>query len=467
MFSILSCLLPTVEKNDDGLPSTSQDRDSFVSAPSKKKLATGAFMNPASSAPPSPQPTVETLDIIYEDEVLESTSLFPSHHLVPDVQRKRAKVRATKTQRKFSSKSSKDALKRARLIAKLAPAQRYSKQWRIKQNVKILPPVTNHNDELEKLASGGDINALRQECDRCRRVFGRKNPRVGQVLLFIGTKEASQGNHLAAMKLLRKAGKCTSGKNWRVEADFIKAESNRRIGLVTLEMGGTVSAEDYLTDALAMHRQNETNNGRNPNVSLHVAHCLNDLGMLRGSHGKCESALLSFKRAARIYDRFVDTDPLQLASVLESIGSAHFELGNLKRAKMYHKDAFTIKASVVGKNHLSLVSSYTSLGGVYVANEKYKSAASCYAHAETILTRECQCRGSDNQVTGLVSQLVEMKDLLATAVALREGIVDASHIVWVCSGKPEPSTQDREGNVPVGALELSSCMRQRRDNRVN
>jgi tetratricopeptide (TPR) repeat protein len=181
-------------------------------------------------------------------------------------------------------------------------------------------------------------------------------------------------------------------------------------------MGDVVSAEEYVRSALYMHQTNEMNHGRDPDTSSAVARCLHSLGMVRVVDVK--SALHTLQRAADVYDRF---DPVQLSSVLDSMGSIYFQGGDLEMAMVYHTDAYKIKVTAVGRRHISLVSNCKNLGRVYMARGRYNGATSCYTRAEALLAKEHrQHRDNTALAAGLAGQLEEVQELVASAVAQRE-----------------------------------------------
>lgn len=281
--------------------------------------------------------------------------------------------------------------------------------------------IINKDVGLEGLEKIDDIDSLWMEYNLRRSCYGEKNPRAGQALLFIGTYEAGKGNHSFAFNLFREAASCMDGDHKCVEAGFVEAESCYKIGWLALEMGDPTKAEEYIAKSLYMHQRNELNHSRDPKSSYTVAQCLNYLGLLHTSNGDLQSTLYTLQRAADICEQIDDMDPLLLSSVLDSIGSVYCQLGDLKMALMYHKDALKIKENAIGKRHVSLVSNYKRMGVVYRERGQYTTATNCFTRAEALLTRarqRDQRRHIKGQTVGLAGELEKVHQLLATSAAL-------------------------------------------------
>eukprot|EP00545_Synedropsis_sp_CCMP1620_P013465 CAMPEP_0119015730 /NCGR_PEP_ID=MMETSP1176-20130426/11498_1 /TAXON_ID=265551 /ORGANISM="Synedropsis recta cf, Strain CCMP1620" /LENGTH=584 /DNA_ID=CAMNT_0006969043 /DNA_START=144 /DNA_END=1898 /DNA_ORIENTATION=+ len=281
-------------------------------------------------------------------------------------------------------------------------------------------PVVNKDLQLEIWLEANDIGNLWLEYNLRRSRNGDNSPRVGQILLCIGILALREKQYATAVKHFEEAAQCTQGDHKRVEAGFVDAEARYNLGVLALETGDVAAAESCIADGLYRHQENEMNHGRDPNAARIIARCLHTLGMVRTRKGDLESALKTLQWCADICEQLVESDPLELSTVLDAIGVVCFHAGDFDTALLYHQDALEIKAKALGERHVSLVLNYKKLAVTYTANDKHSSAANAYVRAEALLRRSYkhhQRRRNKDRISDLASQLGEMHEMLASSAS--------------------------------------------------
>ncbi len=140
-------------------------------------------------------------------------------------------------------------------------------------------------------------------------------------------------------------------------------------------------------------------------------------------------------------------DPLlDWAISCDKLGDLYRDRGDLAMADKLYKTALDVKATILGKKHLSLANSYDNLGGLYLKKNDAKEAESYFREALDITERVTE--------PGNPSVYKRM-DRLASSLIAQGKISDAEHIYLTAIRRWQGSVT---GNVEQRALFSLGCL---------
>ena len=141
---------------------------------------------------------------------------------------------------------------------------------------------------------------------------------------------------------------------------------------------------DYL-EALIFYRKAIEIHQKYPNSDhLSLATVYNNMGQVYNNMGEYSKALAFYEKSAEIYQSASSTDDLSLAISYNNIGLAHRQIGDYSEALRSHQKALEIEEKTLPANHPSLATSYKNLGLVYKCIGEYSKALDSLETALTI-----------------------------------------------------------------------------------
>ncbi len=97
-------------------------------------------------------------------------------------------------------------------------------------------------------------------------------------------------------------------------------------------------------------------------------------GLVTAYKGKTDSAIVLYKKAAALNDKYDNPESFFKSNIYGSLGNAYSDRGNYKKALEYYVKDLNIKKKYVGENHPMLSVTYNNIANVYQANGDSKSA---------------------------------------------------------------------------------------------
>lgn len=276
-------------------------------------------------------------------------------------------------------------------------------------NVKV---AVNRCLHLEKIKD--DMKQLKDFAHDSQESNGFRNPRTGQVLLYVGGCHFRKNSLRAAELSFREASLCVEGKHPEVEAEFVIGEAFANLGMLYWSLEEHVKSVDYLQMSLKWHSVNKEKDGRSAAASICVAHCLQKLGLVYKAMGRYHDASDVLGKSVLAHNQ-VATGWYELASVLDDMGLVELRAGDNKQALALHKTALEVKYEAITRNdssklkemaelfatranferaelllllsfgELSLVSTIIHLAKAHAATEDFTSAAYRYESAIRII----------------------------------------------------------------------------------
>jgi len=97
-------------------------------------------------------------------------------------------------------------------------------------------------------------------------------------------------------------------------------------------------------------------------------------GLVAAYKGKTDSAILLYKKAASLNDKYDNPNSFLKSNIYGSLGNAYSDKGNFRKALEYYVNDLNIKKKFVGENHPMLAVTYNNIANVYQSNGDAKSA---------------------------------------------------------------------------------------------
>ena len=205
--------------------------------------------------------------------------------------------------------------------------------------------------------------------------LGPNHPRAGQVWLDIGAHHNRNRDFAAAENAFLRAGECTEGDDQSVEKRYIVAEAFAGLGAVYCCTHRYQEAAKMFHEALKEHLENEEAQGRDPCLSLSIAHCLVKAAKARTMMNDNLHIALKLLRGSAAIQRRLGSVPTEMACIEDAKGEVSLMAGNLDKAMHHVEKAYELKLSVVKSRHdSSLVYHYHSLAKVHLARKEYPKA---------------------------------------------------------------------------------------------
>ncbi len=97
-------------------------------------------------------------------------------------------------------------------------------------------------------------------------------------------------------------------------------------------------------------------------------------GLVTAYKGNPDSAVVLYKKAASINDKYDNPESFLKSNIFGSMGNAYSDKGNYVKALEYYVNDLNIKKKYLGENHPILSVTYNNIANVYQANGDFKSA---------------------------------------------------------------------------------------------
>ena len=146
------------------------------------------------------------------------------------------------------------------------------------------------------------------------------------------------------------------------------AMSLGHLGSLYITMGDYSKAEQYLLEALSIHKSvlGETH----PDYAI----SLNNLGVLYSNMGDYSKAESYHLEALSIHKSVLGESHPDYATSLNNLGLLYSDMGDYSKAEPYYLEALSIRNSVLGESHPNYAISLGNLGGLYLNMGDYSKA---------------------------------------------------------------------------------------------
>lgn len=212
---------------------------------------------------------------------------------------------------------------------------------------------------------------LEEALKRRRRVFGDRDPKVGDSLRALSLLHADQDDLEEAERLIREAlARVQTGVSRQHPA---YAETLGALGIVLRSQGRYQAAIEQLGEAVRLQEE-----------SGDVGGLISTLGTLAGAHwylGDYREADHLNRRRLALIEGHLGTNHPAYAETLSNLGASRQQLGFAKEAEGFYRRALRINEAYHGREHPSVATNLSLLGQLLNSQGRHEEARRCLEEA--------------------------------------------------------------------------------------
>lgn len=259
------------------------------------------------------------------------------------------------------------------------------------------------------------------------RELGENDPKIAEVLGYLGVLYLERGDHKQAEPFFRRA-LLISEKAIGPESSAVAVSLNHLASVYQAE-GDYTMAEHFYQRALSVGEKTA-----GPD-SLYVSNILNNLGLILEAKGDYSRAIVYHHRALQIRSEITGPESPIMAVSLNNLASVYEAMGVYTLAERYYQQALVITEKVFSREHPYVAQSLHNLAALYYSKGDYAKAEPLLQRALDINRKAlgpehpsvAQSLDNLGVLYRALGNYVKAEPLLQSALAIREKSVGADH----------------------------------------